>query len=57
MKKTNVEKFKEVTHDIEFFSDLATPTIITCGKLIAVKRVENYYISMLLFSFGNYNHY
>ena len=43
MKKTNVENFKEVTHEIEFmfFSDLVSLTIITCGKL-AMKRLEIY---------------
>ena len=36
MKKTNVEHFKEVTHEIEFMfcSDLVSLTIIACGKLI-----------------------
>ena len=34
MKKTNVENFKVVTHDIEFMfsSDLVLLTIITCGN-------------------------
>ena len=46
MKKTNVENFKEFTHEIEFmlFSDLVLLTIIKCGKL-AMKRLEIYCIS------------
>ena len=40
MKKTNVENFQEVTHEIEFmfFSDLVLLTIIICGKLIGYEK-------------------
>ena len=39
------ENFMEVTYGIEFmfFSDLVSLTIL-CGKLIAMKRLEIYYI-------------
>ena len=57
MKKTYIENFKEVTHEIEFmfFSDLVLLTIILCGKL-AMKRLEIYCIKLCLsFVFANYN--
>ena len=43
MKKTNVENFKEVTHEIEFmlFSDLVSLTVITCGKLIGYEKARD----------------
>ena len=42
MKKTNVENFKEVTHEVEFMvsSNLVSLTIISCGKLIVMKRLQ-----------------
>ena len=43
MKKTNLENFKEGTHEIEFmlFSDLVLLTIIICGKLIGYEKARD----------------
>ena len=43
VKKTNVEHFKEVTHEIEFtvFSELVLLTIIRCGKLIGYEKARD----------------
>ena len=43
MKKTNVENFKEVTHEnrFMFLSDLVLLTIITYGKLIGYEKARD----------------
>ena len=53
MKKTNVENFKGVTHEIEFMFFFRFSSVITCGKLIGYEKVRDYIHKYVSHYFAN----